>query len=110
MGVWLRPETWERVKKRLRLPIDDEYLTYGHHHDKQYAEEASNSELWTWLKNPEYNASFSIDVLNLRKSFPFKMKAYICRHRPDLIGKIERLPRRLRRKYKAELELSKVDL
>lgn len=85
-----------------------------------YLSKASNSVLWEWLKNPVFSFEVTVQALNTRafrtsrqaprKSFPFKMKAYVCRHRPDLIGKIARLPRKLRRKYSRELELSRVDL
>lgn len=76
----------------------------------------STTELWRQIKDPDnrFSIEYALDVLNERqkhrKSFPHQMKEYICWHRPDLIGKIEHLPRRLRRKYKAELELSRMDL
>ena len=78
----------------------------------------SNSKCWAWLKDPDLELEFTLEILNRRgvwnrgkhNSFPYKMKAFVCHHRPDLIGKIANLPRKLRRKYHHELALAKLDV
>jgi hypothetical protein len=62
---------------------------------------------WKWLK-----AGVSenlVDILN-EVGMDNNMQAYICKHRPDLIGKIKDLDPSLKAKYQHELELSQVDL
>ena len=70
----------------------------------------SNIEIWEILKDPNTDLEYALGILNKRKSFPIQMKEYIIKRRPDLIGQIEVLPRKLRRKYKEELNLSGVEI
>ena len=85
---------------------DDRWVLYT----KRLLQQSSNSICWEWLKDPNMNMEYTIDILNHRRSFPIQMKEYIIQRRPDLIGQIEVLPRKLRRKYKEELNLSGVEI